>query len=261
MDSESPAPPGSKAPSEGLLPNTMWSVILRAQTGNEEAAKAALDRLCRAYYEPLRICARGWLQRRRGFSHLTADGRAADYLQGFFVALLRRDFLRGVDRAEGRFRSFILTSLHNYLHDQWDKERAIVRGGGKPLASLEETDEEGRLLHEPESGGLPPDHEVDRAWARAVLENAMRRLEAECHRLGKSTLFEALRPVLNHDSDALPHAEIAKRLCMSEGALNVAISRLRNKLREIIQDEVRETVTNKETWREELRALIELLRM
>jgi len=253
-------PPGKEASSGGLLPNTMWSVILCARTGTEEAARAALERLCQAYYEPLRVCVRFWLQRERGFSRPLAEGRAPDFLQGFFEVLLRREFLRRVDREEGRFRSFILKSLRNFLYDEWDKERAAVRGGGQPLASLEETDEEGRLLHDPASRSATPDHEVDRAWARTVLENAMRRLQAECDRLGKSTLFEAVRPVLSHDSDALPHGEIARRLCMSEGALNVALCRLRDKLREIIQEEVKETVTNKETWREELRALIELLR-
>lgn len=261
MDSKSaPQPRGPGAPSEGLLPNTMWSVILCARGSTEETAKAALERLCQTYYEPLRICVCSRLRRERGFSYAMAEGRARDYLQGFFEVLLRRDFLRRVDRAEGRFRSFILRSLDNFLRDEWDKERAAVRGGGQPVASLEETDDENQLLHEPASAGATPDHEVDRAWARAVLENAMRRLQGECERLGKSTLFEALRPVLNQDSDALPQVEIARRLCMSEGALHVAHHRLRDKLRELIQDEVKETVINKETWREELRVLIDLLR-
>jgi|KBSSwiStaDraftv2_1062776.scaffolds.fasta_scaffold87336_2 RNA polymerase sigma-70 factor (ECF subfamily) len=259
MDSKSP--PGEAKPrSDGLLPNTMWSVILRARDGADEEAHAALERLCRVYYEPLRICVGFWLQRRRAFSRAMAEGKASDYLQSFFEVLLRRDFLRRVDRTEGRFRSFILKSLDNFMYDEWDKERAAMRGGGQAVGSLEETDEEGRLLHEPASRQATPDHEVDQAWARAVLENAMRRLQNECERAGKGTLFEAVKPVLRKDSDAPAHVEIAQRLCMSEGALNVALTRLREKLREIIQEEVKETVMNKETWREELRALIEILR-
>jgi RNA polymerase sigma-70 factor (ECF subfamily) len=203
---------------------------------------------------------RFWLQRDRGFSRALAEERASDCLQGFFEVLLRRDFLRRVDREEGRFRSFILKSLDHFLHDEWRKERALRRGSGQAVASLDETDEEGGVIHQPVSSGATPDHEVDRAWARAVLENAMLRLQAECERLNRSTLFKAVRPVLNHDSDAEPHVEIARSLCMSEGALNVAICRLRDRLRELIQDEVKETVTNKDTWREELQTLIELLR-
>jgi RNA polymerase sigma factor (sigma-70 family) len=231
--------------SPGLFATTHWSVVLRAK----DKSQAALGSLCQNYRQPLLI----WLRSR---GHAPAD--AEDLVQGFFAHLFKRDFLGNVAQEKGKFRTFLLSSFKNFLSDAYDKASAQKRGEGQIAASLQETDESGRVIHDPAAPGSAPDLEYDRAWARAVLANSLSRLEQECARTGHAALCSALQPVLFADETALPYKAIAAQLRMSTGALTVAAHRLRARLKGIIRDEVLQTVTGEQEWEEEVRYLISL---
>ncbi|HOX55696.1 MAG TPA: sigma-70 family RNA polymerase sigma factor [Candidatus Paceibacterota bacterium] len=228
-----------------LFPNTLWSVVLQAKG----KMQPGLAKLCAMYREPLLTHLRSL-----GYGHHDAS----DYVQGFFADLLRRDFLNNVEREKGKFRSFLLCSLKNYLHDQWDRQQALKRGGGVCVKSLDEEDEDGQPVVEPPDHHTGPDIEFDRAWANAVVARALSRTEQECRESGKGELFAALQPMLNAEPDGATYAEIGQRFGMSEGAVKVAAHRLRSRLGALIRDEVRETVSNERELEEELRYLIEL---
>jgi RNA polymerase sigma-70 factor (ECF subfamily) len=245
---------------QGLLPESMWSTISRARGPDPKESSKALERLCQAYYEPLRICVFLWYVKHRGFSNAQAQTAAPDALHSFFEALLRRKFLDRLDRNKGRFRSFILASLNRFLLDVWAQENAVTRGGGSESVSIDELGEDGQPIIQLASSGLQPDQVVLRAWAHSVLENALKRLEIECIRLNKSVVFEALKPSLEGEGNVSQDSETAKRLHMSLSAVRVARHRLKEVLLQYIRDEVKETVTSEEELSEELSMLAQLLR-
>ncbi len=235
------------AVSPGLFPLTHWSAILPAgQTG-----EASLATVYEIYREPLLLyllCLR----------HKPED--AADLVQGFFANLLRYESLADVSPRKGRFRTFLITSLKHYLSDQRDRVNAAKRGGGQPALSLEDlaAREHIDLAMVEEQG---PEWAYDRAWASAVLKAALRQLEQELLKAGKSALFTALAPVMHQDAEALSYRAIADKLDMSEGAVKVAAKRLRDRLGHLIRQEVRRTVADPQNCQAELRYLIELLGM
>ncbi len=228
-----------------LMPVTHWSMILQARDQSE----TALNSLCADYREPLIV----WLRCRQYPEH-----DAKDLVQGFFAHLLTRDFLANVSPDKGRFRTFLLTSFKHYICDQHDKASAGKRGGGQRVESLEETDGQGQHLHEPSTPGAGPDLEYDRAWARTVLANALRRLEAQYDNRGNLALCSALEPVIFADETAFPYRNIGAGLGMSEGAVKVAVHRIRAELRELVRDEVLQTVACEQDWEQEVRYLISL---
>lgn len=205
--------------------------------------------LCDAYRGPLIK----WLLARGLKPH-----DAEDIVQGLFMRLLRRDFLVDVSKEKGRFRTFLLTCLRNYINDLHGRGAAAKRGGGQPLESLDETDDQGRKLHEPHARRDGPDFEYDRAWAQSVLAHALRRLEEECAVQGHSSLCAALEPVMFADEAALPYQRIAERLGMTEAAVKMAAHRIRARLKGLVREEILQTITNEEDWRDEVRYLIDL---
>ena len=231
-----------ETPEPGLFTNTHWSIVRRAQDKSE----TALNSLFASYREPLLV----WL-RARNYSHHDAE----DLIQGFFTNLLRHDFLKELTRERGRFRSFLIASLKNYLSDVRDKENALKRGGGLTPDSLQETDDEGQPLHDPAASAATPDVEFDRAWAQTVLAKSLRQLQTESARTGHAALCAALEPVLFADETAAPYREIAGRLGMSENALSTAAHRLRARLRGILRDEILQTVDNEADFQDELNYL------
>ena len=229
----------------GLFAATHWSVVLQARGKSADALAA----LCRHYRNPL-LC---WL-RGRG----TSPHDAEDLVQGFLAHLLQRDFLENVSPTRGRFRTFLLVSLKNYLRDEHRKDFAAKRGGGQKVESLQEITDEGKLRHEPQATDDSPDVEFDRAWADAVLANAVQQLTAECARSGHERLCAALEPVLFADETAGSYREIGEQLGMSEGAVKVAAHRLRVRLKNLIRAEVLQTVADERELDGELRYLIAL---
>lgn len=242
---------GPSRPPDGAraFATTQWSIVLRAGREQGSESRDALGRLCRTYWYPLYAHVR-----RRG--HAPAD--AEDLTQAFFARLLEGRVIGRADPARGRFRSFLLTTLDHFLIDEWQRSRARKRGGGGTIASLDVEAAERRLENELADADAP-DRAFDRRWAMALLEAVLRRLEAEHARDGKAGLFRALKPTLVGSGEAQPYAVLAAQLGLTEGAVKVAVHRLRRRYRELLRAEIAETVTSAEEARDELQHLFRAL--
>jgi RNA polymerase sigma factor (sigma-70 family) len=232
-----------------LFATTRWSTVLAARGPAGFEARRALEELCAAYWYPLYA-----FVRRQG-----EDAEAAqDLVQGFFVRFLERDALARVAPERGRFRSFLLACLRHHLSDERDRARAKRRGGRTVPLPLDFDTAEGRYVREP-STDLTPERLYERRWALTLLERVLGELRSEYEEAGKGALFEALQPHLAGDATKVPHADLAKSLGMSEGAVKVALHRLRRRYRERLRAEIAETVDSPEAVDDEIRHLFEAL--
>jgi RNA polymerase sigma-70 factor (ECF subfamily) len=238
-----PTPPTPQQP--GFAP-TRWSLIAAAQ-GRSEPARAALGELCQIYWYPLYA-----YLRRRGSSEQDAQ----DEVQGFFADLLAREALAAADPARGRFRSFLLASLSNHLAHERDRANALKRGGGARPLSIDWLSAEERFRLEPADADTP-ERAFERAWAAALLERTLARLEAEFEAKSRGTLFRALRERIGDSSKEIPDTPAVRGLKMNEQSLRVTMHRLRKRYREILREEIAQTVARPEDVEEELRALFE----
>ena len=241
----------SDRPSTAARPNfaaTRWSVVLAARQPEASAqSREALETLCRHYWQPLYA-----FVRRQGHSPQDAQ----DLTQDFFALLLEKHYLGDVDPQKGKFRSFLLAALKHFLANEWDKRRAQKRGGGKTAVSIDIAAAEtscASALATHESA----DRLYDRRWAMTLLERTMERLERE-HQ-SKAKAFERLRPTLVGDRNSIPYAQIARELDSTEGAVKVAVHRLRQRYREILREEIADTVASKSEVEDELRYLFSAL--
>jgi RNA polymerase sigma-70 factor (ECF subfamily) len=179
-------------------------------------------------------------------------------VQGFFERLLGNDWLAQVDRHKGRFRSFLLASLKHFVSNEWDKARALKRGAGQRIISTDQLTAEARYGLEP-SHTETPDHLYERRWALMLLDRVLERLKAEHASEGKSLMFEELKGTLEAGRD-VPYADIAHRLGVSVGSVKVIVHRLRRRYRELLRDEIAQTVGEPSQVDQELRNLVEVLR-
>jgi RNA polymerase sigma-70 factor (ECF subfamily) len=229
---------------------THWSVILLAGGDASNAADAALDHLCRTYWYPLYAYVR-----RQGHS----KDDAQDLTQSFFARLLERKYLRLADRNQGRFRTFLLTSLKHFLINDWKKENREKRGGGQKAISLDEEMAESRFAAEP-AIAQPPDTLYDRGWAAVLLESAQAALKSEFERSGKQDLFERFKTCVLVEQGDLSYTKLALELGMTENAVRVAAHRLRQRYGELLRAEVAQTVSTPAEVNEELRYLVSVIR-
>jgi RNA polymerase sigma-70 factor (ECF subfamily) len=227
---------------------THWSLVLAARDRAEPGADDALSSLCGLYWYPLYAYVR-----RRGHG---AD-EAHDLTQEFFARLLEKDFLAGVDRGKGQFRSFLLAACNHFLANEHDRARAKKRGGGRAVLSLDAADAEGRYLGEP-ADALTPEKLFERRWALALLQQVMARLRDEFEAKGKARLFDRLRGFLVGEK-GVGYRQAADELGLSEGAVKVAVHRMRQRYRELLHEEIARTVGAPEEVEEELRALFAAL--
>jgi RNA polymerase sigma factor (sigma-70 family) len=228
---------------------TRWTLILKAAQGKETFPAAdALAELCRIYWYPLYA----YLRRSGQNSH-----DAEDLTQGFFAHLLDRKFLANVDRRKGKFRSFLLASLKNFLADRRDRARAKKRGGGRPTVPLDGHAAESRYCLEP-AHDLTPEKLFEKQWALSLLEQVLSRLRAEMAADGKAAMFEALQSVLIGDRKS-GYGAIAAELGMTEGAVKTAAHRLRRRYRELLRNEIAHTVASPEEIEGEIRYLLSCL--
>jgi RNA polymerase sigma-70 factor (ECF subfamily) len=241
-----PTPEGSSKPD--LFVQTRWTLIQRAHASDTAGARTALAELCQTYWQPLYAYVR-----RSGCSPHDAE----DLTQGFFERLLRLDSLAGVRREEGKFRAFLLASLKHFLADQRDFASAQKRDARLTL-SLDADTAEQRYLAVP-AGTLTPDQVYERQWAMTLLETVMQRLAREYEESARGGLFAALRFAIAGEKSALPYADLAARLGMSEEAVRVAIHRLRQRYRAALREELAHTVTSDAEVHEELRELRRIL--
>jgi RNA polymerase sigma-70 factor (ECF subfamily) len=231
----------------GHFATTRWSLVLEAGAeGSSPRVHEALATLCETYWYPLYAFLRS-----RGYSAENAQ----DLTQAFFARLLEKHTIRHADPARGRFRSFLLTSLRNFAANEHHRETAGKRGGGVPVLSLEIEHAEGRFQLEPPSDETP-ERVFDRRWALTLLDRVMSRLQAEAAARGdKNSPFDRLKTYLTGDEPQLSYAQTASALNMSEGAVKVAVHRLRRRFRDLVRDEIAHTVSSPEDVEDELRHL------
>jgi RNA polymerase sigma factor (sigma-70 family) len=223
---------------------THWSLILAARDRDEPGADDALGSLCRRYWYPLYAYVR-----RRGHN---AD-EAHDLTQEFFARLLEKGILADVDRGKGKFRSFLLATCNHFLANEYDRAHARKRGGGRRMFSLDAADAEGRYRAEP-ADGLTPEKLFERRWALALLQQVMMRLRDEFESKDKVRLFDRLRGFLVGDKGT-GYRAAADELGLSEGAVKVAVHRLRQRYRQLLHQEIVRTVAAPDEVEEEVRSL------
>jgi len=240
-----PEPSAERHAQAGDFATTRWSIVLLAGRNDTERARVALAKLCQTYWYPLYACAR-----RQGCSPPDAQ----DATQGFFEQLLERHTLARADPARGRFRSFMLAMMKNFLAGQRQSARAQKRGGGREILSLDLDAAERRFAAEP-ADHASPDKLFDRQWALALLAEVLRRLEDEQREDGKHATFAVLKETLAGSRETQPYAELAARLDWSEGAVKVAVHRLRKRYRELLQAEIAQTVASPADAEQEMRHL------
>jgi len=228
---------------------THWSVVLSAADSGSAKAAESLETLCRTYWYPLYAYVRS-----QGYSPEDAQ----DLTQGFFERFLEKHYLHDVDRQKGKFRSFLLAALKHFLSDEWRHQHRQKRGGGKRFISLDEERPEERYRLEP-ADWLNPEKIYERRWALTLLEQVLARLEAEFSAAGKARLFVQLQGFLLGEKNAVPYAEVAERLNLSEGAVKVAVHRLRQRYGELFCAEIAQTVASPEEVDEEIRHLLDVL--
>jgi RNA polymerase sigma factor (sigma-70 family) len=246
--------PGTAAGRSGVsqrpvFVTTHWSVVLSAGRSDTPSAQAAIEKLCQTYWYPLYAYVR-----RRG--HSVED--AQDSTQEFFARLLEGRWVEDADRTKGRFRTFLLTALNRFLANEWDRARAMKRGGGAVAVPLDTAVAESRYCEDTRSG-LAADRLYDRQWAMTLLERALGRLEAEQQQLGKAAEFAVLSPALTAERGGIPYGTMSAQLGLNETATRMAVHRLRRRFREVFREEIAQTVADPGDVEAEIRYLLAAL--
>lgn len=243
MSTENPTPRSSAA--GGVFATTHWTAVLAAGRTGSKQADVALEELCRTYWYPLYAYVR-----RHGHSREDAE----DLTQGFFARLLEKHYLEGLTSEKGRFRAFLLVAVKRFLANEWDRANRQKRGGGLAPLSLDWQDADTRYQITP-AHDLSPDKLYDRAWALTLLERVIIRLRDENRGEGKAKLYEQLRPFLMMGKGDIPYAQAAVTLGLTEGTVRVAVHRLRRRYRELLREEIAQTLSDPAQADEEMQAL------
>jgi RNA polymerase sigma-70 factor (ECF subfamily) len=230
----------------GRFATTQWSLVLAAGQRGSAGAEQALARLCALYWYPVFA-----FVRRRGHP----PDEAEDLTQAFFARLIEKGDLGDADRSRGRFRSFLLTACQYFLANERDRTLTLKRGGGRVPLSIDAAVAEGRyeqaLAH-----AETPERLYDRQWCLALLEGVLEALRAEYATSGRQEVFERLQPFLSGGSEAGTHADAARDLGTSPGAVKVAVHRLRRRYRDELRRRVADTVESDQDVEDELRYLL-----
>ena len=229
---------------------TRWSVVLTAAGGDTSGAHQALATLCETYWYPL-------------YAHVRRQGYAAadaeDLTQAFFARLLEKHDVEDARRDRGRFRSFLLASLRHFLLNEAQHQRTLKRGGGHVLLSLDFQTAEGRYLREPAEPSTP-DTIFDRRWALTVLDRVLRRLRQDAAAAGKIAELDALKTCLTGEMPHGSYRALGHELGLSEGAVKVAVHRLKRRFQRFLREEIAQTVLNSEAIDEEIQYLFAALK-
>lgn len=229
--------------------STHWSIVLRAGKADGSDARDALAFLCQRYWYPLYV-----FLRKKGID----PERAEDVTQSFFARLIEKHVLEHAAPSRGRFRSFLLVSMQNFLANEWDQAHAQKRGGDRKILSLNVEDGESKLRFEP-SHELTPEKIFDRAWAVRLLELVVGRLQKEFADKGKAADFEYLKPFLAGKHADESYERTATDMGVSFAAFRQAAHRMRKRYRELLRAEVAETVASEDEIDDEIRGLFEAL--
>ncbi len=224
-------------------------MVTLAQDGESPESAEALETLCKGYWYPLYAFV-------RRLGHSAHD--AQDLTQEFFARLLQKEWLRAAERDRGKFRAFLIMALKRFLANERERACAAKRGGGRVLVPLDTETAEERYLAEP-APTLPADHLYERRWALALLDQAMARLREEYERDGREADFSRMKKYLTAEGGAMPYAQIAQEIGVTEGAARVAVHRLRKRFREAFRAAVTDTVSSAEEVEAEMRYVVEVL--
>ena len=240
---------GGDPPRRPAFVTTHWSVVVTAGRSDTPRAQAALERLCQSYWFPLYAYAR-----RRGQSVEDAQ----DLTQEFFARVLEHHWLAKADQAKGRFRTFLLTAMERFMANEWDKARALKRGGGQWNVPIQLDTAETRYGVEPVDTRTP-EQAFEYRWAVALLDEVVKQLEAEFRKTDQAVMFAALKPCLVGDRASQPYAKLAAGLGLEEGTVKVAVHRLRQRYRELLRAEIANTVASAAEVDAEMRHLFNVL--
>lgn len=229
---------------------TRWTRVAQSKGSSEEAQRALAD-LCETYYEPVHAFLRATVRNGEDAQEMT---------QAFFAQVLGQHAFDGANPERGRFRSFLLGAVKHFLWDQRRSHRAIKRGSGETPLSLDAGTTTSPGWTPPDNAQLSPDAEFDRRWALAVLAKALAEIRRESEAKNQKATFETLKPWLTGDVAGMRQAEAANQLGLSEGAVKVAIHRLRQRFREAVKAEISQTLVDSEQVTEELAHLEAALR-
>ena len=231
--------------------STRWSLVLRAgDLEDPEGADLALGQLCSTYWYPLYA-----FVRRSGHS----EEDAKDLTQGFFEHIISRSSVSAADPDRGRFRSFLLQSIKNFIHSEWRKQNAAKRGGGTSRFSLDAEDAERRYRFEPEDPEISPDQLFDQRWARATLEQVFATMRDEFRRSGKEERFDVLKGHLLTDPASGEYEASGAALNLSPSALRTQIYRMRGRFVHLLREQIEHTVADPSQADEELSHLLAAL--
>jgi len=227
---------------------TKWSMVIHAGDSGDPASQDALETLCQRYWRPVYSYIR----------HRGCDANAAeDLTQSFFAQLLEKRSLKAADPERGRFRSFLLASVRNFLSDSRDKERAQKRGGDQHFIPLDFSETE-NLKHEP-ADGITPEAVFERQWANSVLAEVFNRLRKEAIEGQALERFERLEGFLTGELEGTRQSQVAEELGMNAETLRVAIHRLRKRFGRLLREQVAQTVADPEQVDDEIRFLLTTL--
>jgi len=230
---------------------TRWSLVISAGQNSSPESQRALASLCETYWPPLYA----YVRRR-----VPDVNEAQDLTQAFFAELLEKNYVGTATPARGRFRAFLLTALKHFLSKERDRARAQKRGGGRRLYSLDFASADSALQVDP-AAGLTAEQCFDKQWAITLLNQIMDRLQSEFERSGKARLFLELKGFLIGEHGESTYAQVAARLNMMEAAARKAASRMRMRYRELLRDEIAQTVAGPDEVDEEVRNLLAALRL
>jgi RNA polymerase sigma factor (sigma-70 family) len=228
---------------------TRWSQVLAAGQDQTAVSREALASLCEVYWYPLYAYVRRW-------GH--DPDQAQDLTQEFFTRLLEKHYLRDADPSRGKFRSFLLASLKHFLSNERDRAFALKRGGRVTILPLEVETAEGMYQREPPDADTP-EKVFERRWALTLLERTLVRLRQEFTAGGRGALFARLEGYLTGEQLTVPYAQLAEELAMTEGAIKVAVHRLRRRFGALLRDEIGDTVSDPEQVDDEVRELFRIL--
>jgi RNA polymerase sigma-70 factor (ECF subfamily) len=246
MESERPA--GAQSLPR-RFPTTRWSVVRAAGRTASPEARAALESLCATYWSPVHA-----FVRRSGRS----PDDAPDLTQAFFARVIEKGDFGNARHELGRFRTFLLTAVRHFLANQSDHERAAKRGGGQARVPIgPQSADDPHRFPEPASDETP-ETIYEQRWALTVLDAAMARLERDRQGAGDAVLFVTLRPFLTGD-DGASYAEAALTLQKAEGAVRVAVHRLRRRFGRCLRETLADTVDNPADVDAELTYLMDVL--
>ena len=224
------------------FPQTRWSIVVEAGGSQTEGARRAMEDICQSYWKPLYA-----FIRRNGFSRHDAE----DLTQDFLSRLMEKDSLSRVGEEKGKLRTFLLAALKNFITDFRRQQGALKRGGGKVIVSIDKEMAESHFAAEPADGNTP-ESLFAKHWAQTVLESVFDELETESEAAGKGDQFAVLCPFLQWNSGEGTYVEAGEKLGMKEGAIKVAVYRLRKRYREIFRARIMETVADEKEFDEEI---------